>query len=228
MYVEGNQGASDVLFFLMTRPPPRSTLFPYTTLFRSAGHHAGHHVRDVSLRGARADPAHAAARQRRGRGRHHARGRWLDDLLPRYAAEDPLGPAVWRGAVQRARHGRVRRGVGGVRTHPRPDQHHAAAHRDSLQRIQLRRRVRRRLAPHPARGPDARGQDPGRAHRLSAPLTAMRARLAHLWSLLWPDPASTSLGWWLVVIHLGLVLLVGGGTSWYASSMLRDLADGQG
>src|SRR3989338_1951691 len=24
-------------FFLMTRPPPRSTLFPYTTLFRSAG-----------------------------------------------------------------------------------------------------------------------------------------------------------------------------------------------
>src|SRR5690242_21373267 len=23
------------LFFLMTRPPPRSTLFPYTTLFRS-------------------------------------------------------------------------------------------------------------------------------------------------------------------------------------------------
>src|SRR5438105_6657519 len=24
-----------MLFFLMTRPPPRSTLFPYTTLFRS-------------------------------------------------------------------------------------------------------------------------------------------------------------------------------------------------
>src|SRR5256886_16840022 len=24
-------------FFLMTRPPPRSTLFPYTTLFRSCG-----------------------------------------------------------------------------------------------------------------------------------------------------------------------------------------------
>src|SRR5437870_13212942 len=24
-------------FFLMIRPPPRSTLFPYTTLFRSAG-----------------------------------------------------------------------------------------------------------------------------------------------------------------------------------------------
>src|SRR5699024_12730327 len=25
------------LFFSMTRPPPRSTLFPYTTLFRSGG-----------------------------------------------------------------------------------------------------------------------------------------------------------------------------------------------
>src|SRR5690349_25106225 len=30
-----------LFFFLMIRPPPRSTLFPYTTLFRSlpAGHH---------------------------------------------------------------------------------------------------------------------------------------------------------------------------------------------
>src|SRR3989442_7837823 len=28
-------------FFLMIRRPPRSTLFPYTTLFRSAGHRVG-------------------------------------------------------------------------------------------------------------------------------------------------------------------------------------------
>src|SRR6478672_13380724 len=28
-------------FFLMIRRPPRSTLFPYTTLFRSAAHPAG-------------------------------------------------------------------------------------------------------------------------------------------------------------------------------------------
>src|SRR3712207_8602569 len=28
------------LFFLMIRRPPRSTLFPYTTLFRSHGRHA--------------------------------------------------------------------------------------------------------------------------------------------------------------------------------------------
>src|SRR5437667_7773088 len=31
-----------LFFFLMIRRPPRSTLFPYTTLFRSPGTH-GHH-----------------------------------------------------------------------------------------------------------------------------------------------------------------------------------------
>src|SRR2546430_11653834 len=30
-----------VFFFLMIRRPPRSTLFPYTTLFRSRGHRGG-------------------------------------------------------------------------------------------------------------------------------------------------------------------------------------------
>ena len=30
-----------VIFFLMIRRPPRSTLFPYTTLFRSAGFESG-------------------------------------------------------------------------------------------------------------------------------------------------------------------------------------------
>src|SRR3712207_8557680 len=29
------------MFFLMTRRPPRSTLFPYTTLFRSEAHRIG-------------------------------------------------------------------------------------------------------------------------------------------------------------------------------------------
>src|SRR3712207_7253023 len=29
--------SSDLFFFLMIRRPPRSTLFPYTTLFRSSG-----------------------------------------------------------------------------------------------------------------------------------------------------------------------------------------------
>src|SRR3712207_8267749 len=38
-----NCGSLDLLFFLMIRRPPRSTLFPYTTLFRSLdtpGHEA--------------------------------------------------------------------------------------------------------------------------------------------------------------------------------------------
>src|SRR5436190_619292 len=43
------RSASSVLFFFtMTRPPPRSTLFPYTTLFRSV--HALDHVVDVLRR----------------------------------------------------------------------------------------------------------------------------------------------------------------------------------
>src|SRR5204863_84648 len=158
----------------------------------------------------------------------------LDDLLPCHAAEDPLGPGVRGGALQCARHGRVRRSVGGVGAHPRADQHHAATHRDPLQRIQFRGRLRSRLAPHPARGPDARDQDGDRAHGLPAAamtamrsLPAMRASLARLRSTLWPDPASTSLGWWLVAIHLLLVLVVAGGLSWYARGMLRDLADEQ-
>src|SRR5256885_10591862 len=32
-----------LFFFLMIRRPPRSTLFPYTTLFRSALHRCGRH-----------------------------------------------------------------------------------------------------------------------------------------------------------------------------------------
>src|SRR6185436_20263113 len=34
--VSSNPPAPIILFFLMIRRPPRSTLFPYTTLFRSA------------------------------------------------------------------------------------------------------------------------------------------------------------------------------------------------
>src|SRR5262245_66036068 len=41
----------DVFFFLMIRRPPRSTLFPYTTLFRSLAHVAGPGVGDEPLLG---------------------------------------------------------------------------------------------------------------------------------------------------------------------------------
>jgi signal transduction histidine kinase/HAMP domain-containing protein len=56
----------------------------------------------------------------------------------------------------------------------------------------------------------------------------MFERLRRLWESLWPDPARTSLTWWLAAIHVALVLLVAGGITWSASRMLRELADAQG
>src|SRR5438876_5344943 len=38
------------LFFLMIRRPPRSTLFPYTTLFRSVRVRSGGKLRDLAAR----------------------------------------------------------------------------------------------------------------------------------------------------------------------------------
>src|SRR2546427_12028641 len=47
-------------FFLMIRRPPRSTLFPYTTLFRSAVGLAVKHLNDVGGKSAiRLGPGHA-------------------------------------------------------------------------------------------------------------------------------------------------------------------------
>src|SRR2546430_8613346 len=37
LYNDVNKKGINVFFFLMIRRPPRSTLFPYTTLFRSRG-----------------------------------------------------------------------------------------------------------------------------------------------------------------------------------------------
>src|SRR3712207_7364432 len=59
------------IFFLMIRRPPRSTLFPYTTLFRSVHLHevrAPALAAEVEARGRRgADGAAVVARDRRGR-----------------------------------------------------------------------------------------------------------------------------------------------------------------
>src|SRR2546422_4417185 len=41
-----------LFFFLMIRRPPRSTLFPYTTLFRSVLHRRAQEVGDADARGA--------------------------------------------------------------------------------------------------------------------------------------------------------------------------------
>src|SRR3712207_7905892 len=61
-------------FFLMIRRPPRSTLFPYTTLFRSAGHGPR---RDAADRGAapRLDRDRPPGRRR---GPRHWRRDWAD------------------------------------------------------------------------------------------------------------------------------------------------------
>ena len=56
----------------------------------------------------------------------------------------------------------------------------------------------------------------------------MLERLKKLVSTLWPEPGKTGLGWWLVVIQFAIVLLVGGGITYSAITMLRDLADEQG
>jgi signal transduction histidine kinase len=56
----------------------------------------------------------------------------------------------------------------------------------------------------------------------------MRPSLKRLPRAAWPDPERTSLAWWLIAIHVAIVLLVGGGITWSASGMLHDLADEQG
>ena len=63
----------------------------------------------------------------RGGGGADARRLRLAHLPDRDAAEHPLGAALRRAALQRPRHGRVRRRRGGLGQDPRPDRHHAAA-----------------------------------------------------------------------------------------------------
>src|SRR5438874_4047997 len=51
-----------MLFFLMLRRPPRSTLFPYTTLFRSQGRDRS--AREIRRRGAQGESFGDDARRR--------------------------------------------------------------------------------------------------------------------------------------------------------------------
>ena len=75
------------------------------------------------------------------------------------------GSAVRRDPVQRAGDGRVRRGLGGLRAHPRADQHDAAARRDPLQRVSLRRGLRGGVAAGAAGAGHAGTQGGGRVAR---------------------------------------------------------------
>ena len=54
----------------LVRPLPGRSRHPYPV--RAAGHRAGHHLRHLSLCGARADPADGGPGPRRGRSRRHA------------------------------------------------------------------------------------------------------------------------------------------------------------
>src|ERR687889_53962 len=88
-------------FFLMIRRPPRSTLFPYTTLFRSP-------VRGPATRGARAADPHAAAGAAvRGRG---ASGAGRAGCSPHHRRPVPGGAHARTGRRPGAGPGRPPRG----------------------------------------------------------------------------------------------------------------------
>src|SRR5579863_5867169 len=105
-------------FFLMIRRPPRSTLFPYTTLFRSGVLRAEGKVprRPVARRGVRRRPVGAGrAFQRRaapGRGGRPARGR-----RPGPGPRPPYVPPRQGGQAR----GAYRRGPGGRPEGGRPE-----------------------------------------------------------------------------------------------------------
>src|SRR6266568_8574777 len=118
-------------FFLMIRRPPRSTLFPYTTLFRSRPRRScnpwraggGAHLRAAPgagpASGARTAAAHAPPPQARAAGAVRARrggGAALRPLLRRH------GRGRVRGAGPR-RPPRRRRGGGRPRLHGREGSH---------------------------------------------------------------------------------------------------------
>src|SRR2546430_16806872 len=103
-------------FFLMIRRPPRSTLFPYTTLFRSAGQ-----GRDAGGRGAVAASERVGRLppgprgQERGRARHRgARPLAHAGRAPRHAG----GEARLRREALRAQ--RTRRRAAGLGAAPTP------------------------------------------------------------------------------------------------------------
>src|SRR5215510_15249738 len=68
-------------FFLMIRRPPRSTLFPYTTLFRSAGRHGPQRSRDRSPRPKRAPGPGGPGRSEEHTSELQSRGQLVCRLL---------------------------------------------------------------------------------------------------------------------------------------------------
>src|SRR5574337_348425 len=192
MLVMYNKDKLLFFFFLMIRLPPRSTLFPYTTLFRSASPRGTgrctHRTRGGDERAA------GPVRQPARRGAADARVR-DDQPAPHPVADLPVH-AAGRDARARDRGGRLRRrdlrvqpraaglapGVGGVERHARdrarvraavvPDDDHARqgdSAGDRLPRDGERPVLRRHLGDlRDADGGRARDR-PGRAHRGADP-----------------------------------------------------------
>src|SRR5256885_7539735 len=162
-------------FFLMIRRPPRSTLFPYTTLFRSPGspiRRSGHNRAPLPWDGPRAQgPAHPCTRRRRRRaalerdprrvgGRTHHTDVRAVGLLPRRDALRVL-PAPGEGARLVAPPLADRPGAGARRrAHPPPPALRAAGPGRTRDRKTRRSPARAPLAPGCARDGDTRRECP--------------------------------------------------------------------
>src|SRR6266480_6385596 len=106
-----------MLFFLMIRRPPRSTLFPYTTLFRSAADRA----RPVpGLAAADRAPLRVARALRRG-GRTARLRRSRRHLPPRAAGRERPAPQPARPGHTPVERLRARRGAARAGADERPD-----------------------------------------------------------------------------------------------------------
>src|SRR5438552_5635833 len=87
------------LFFLVTRPPARSTLFPYTTLFRSARSSAASPA-GRPRHGSRPGPGSSPARRTPPRSEEHTSELQSPDhlvcrLLLEKKYRTPLSPCSW-------------------------------------------------------------------------------------------------------------------------------------
>src|SRR5256884_8029095 len=96
-----------IFFFLMIRRPPRSTLFPYTTLFRSKRAHQG--IRSTDRKNGQGDlPRSRAAQTSEGRRRPDRPGLCADHRGPASLPEESrrwmfCGVAAWAEGLWRER-----------------------------------------------------------------------------------------------------------------------------
>ena len=129
-------------------------------IFAVPGHRAGHHLRHLPVRGARGAARDAGAGQRRGGG---GAAPWAP-AAGRSSAASPCprssGALLYGVILCNARAMGEFGAVSVVSGHIRGETNtHAAARRDPLQRVQLRRRLRGGLAAGAARAGDAGGQE---------------------------------------------------------------------